>query len=281
MYLLSDNWVVQNLENALDTWNSKLQEIWDLVTQTPETFKGGVIWEAIEKIHGAVQAIGIALLVLFFVIGIVKTCTSFNEVKRPEQALKLFIRFAIAKILVTYGLDLMLAVFRICQGIVSTIIDTSGLGNATSTVLPSEIIQAVESCGFLESIPLWAVTLIGGLFITVLSFIMILTVYGRFFKLYLYTAISPIPLSTFAGEPVQNTGKQFIKSYTSVCLEGAIIVLSCIIFSLFASSPPSVDTSVSAVTMVWKYIGELIFNMLVLVGTIKISDRVVREMMGL
>lgn len=281
MYLLSDNWVVQNLENALDTWNSKLQEIWDLVTQTPETFKGGVIWEAIEKIHGAVQAIGIALLVLFFVIGIVKTCTSFSEVKRPEQALKLFIRFAIAKILVTYGLDLMLAVFRICQGIVSTIIDTSGLGNATSTVLPSEIIQAVESCGFLESIPLWAVTLIGGLFITVLSFIMILTVYGRFFKLYLYTAISPIPLSTFAGEPVQNTGKQFIKSYTSVCLEGAIIVLSCIIFSLFASSPPSVDTSVSAVTMVWKYIGELIFNMLVLVGTIKISDRVVREMMGL
>lgn len=281
MYLLSDNWVVQNLENALDTWNSKLQEIWDLVTQTPETFKGGVIWEAIEKIHGAVQAIGIALLVLFFVIGIVKTCTSFSEVKRPEQALKLFIRFAIAKILVTYGLDLMLAVFRICQGIVSTIIDTSGLGNATSTVLPSEIIQAVESCGFLESIPLWAVTLIGGLFITVLSFIMILTVYGRFFKLYLYTAISPIPLSTFAGEPVQNTSKQFIKSYTSVCLEGAIIVLSCIIFSLFASSPPSVDTSVSAVTMVWKYIGELIFNMLVLVGTIKISDRVVREMMGL
>lgn len=281
MYLLSDNWVVQNLENALDTWNDKLQEIWELVTQTPENFKGGVIWEAIEKIHGAIQAIGIALLVLFFVIGIVKTCTSFSEVKRPEQALKLFIRFVIAKILVTYGLDLMLAVFRICQGIVSTIISTSGLGTANSTVLPSEIIQAVESCGFLESIPLWAVTLIGGLFITVLSFIMILTVYGRFFKLYLYTAISPIPLSTFAGEPVQNTGKQFIKSYISVCLEGAIIVLSCIIFSLFASSPPTVDTGVSAVTMVWKYIGELIFNMLVLVGTIKISDRVVREMMGL
>ena len=37
----------------------------------------------------------------------------------------------------------------------------------------------------------------------------------------------------------------------------------------------------AAVTQVWKYIGELIFNMLVLVGTIKISDRVVREMMGL
>ncbi|MDT3705043.1 MAG: hypothetical protein ROZ36_19105, partial [Thermincola sp.] len=62
---------------------------------------------------------------------------------------------------------------------------------------------------------------------------------------------------------------------------GAIIVLACIIFSVFASSPPAVDTSASAVTMVWAYIGELIFNMLVLVGAVKMADRVVREMMGL
>ena len=278
---MSDNWVVQNLQNALDTWNSKLGEIWQLVTQTPETFKGGSIWNVILNIHGAVQAIGLALLVLFFVVGVMKTCGSITEVKKPEHALKLFIRFAIAKIVVTYGLDLMLSLFKIVQGVISTIIQASGLGGATSTTLPQEIITAVEKCGFFESIPLWAVTLIGGLFITVLSFIMIMTVYGRFFKLYLYTAIAPIPLSTFAGEPTQSVGKSFIKSYCAVCLEGAIIVLSCIIFSLFASSPPVVDANAAAVTQVWKYIGELIFNMLVLVGTVKIADRVVREMMGL
>ena len=278
---MSDNWVVQNLQNALDTWNSKLGEIWQLVTQTPETFKGGTIWNVILNIHGAVQAIGLALLVLFFVVGVMKTCGSLTEVKKPEHALKLFIRFAIAKIVVTYGLDLMLSLFKIIQGVISTIITASGLGGTTSTTLPQEIITAVEKCGFFESIPLWAVTLIGGLFITVLSFIMIMTVYGRFFKLYLYTAIAPIPLSTFAGEPTQNVGKSFLKSYCAVCLEGAIIVLSCIIFSLFASSPPVVDSSAAAVTQVWKYIGELVFNMLVLVGTIKLSDRVVREMMGL
>lgn len=278
---MSDNWVVQNLQNALDTWNSKLGEIWQLVTQTPETFKGGTIWNVITNIHGAVQAIGLALLVLFFVVGVMKTCGSFTEVKKPEHALKLFIRFAIAKIVVTYGLELMLSLFKIVQGVISTIITASGMGGANSTTLPQQIITAVESCGFFESIPLWAVTLIGGLFITVLSFIMILTVYGRFFKLYLYTAIAPVPLSTFAGEPTQNVGKSFIKSYCAVCLEGAIIVLACIIFSLFASSPPVVDANAAAVTQVWKYIGELIFNMLVLVGTIKLSDRVIREMMGL
>lgn len=277
----SDNWVVQNLENSLETWNNKLGEIWNLITQSPENFRGGDIWQVILKINGAVQAVGLALLVLFFVIGVIKTCGSFTEVKKPEHALKIFVRFAIAKGIVTYGLDLMLAIFKIVQGLMSTIMNTSGFNMSAKTVLPTTIIKAIEKCGFFDSIPLWAVTLIGGLFITVLSFIMILTVYGRFFKLYLYTAIAPVPLSTFAGEPTQNVGKTFLKSYTAVCLEGAIIILSCIIFSVYASTPPVVDASASAVTMVWKYIGELIFNMLVLVGTIKMSDRVVREMMGL
>ena len=278
---MSDNWVVQNLQNALDTWNSKLAEIWQILTQSPENFKGGGIWQVIVQIHGALQAIGYALLVLFFVVGVVKTCGSFTEVKRPEQALKIFIRFAIAKGVVTYGLELMMALFNIIQGVTSTIMQTAGFGSTEDTVLPDEIIEAVEDCGFFESIPLWAVTLIGGLFITVLSFIMIMSVYGRFFRLFLYTAIAPIPLSSFAGEPSQNIGRSFLKSYATVCLEGAIVVLACIIFSLFASSPPVVDPNAAAVTMVWSYIGELIFNMLVLVGAVKMSDRVVREMMGL
>ena len=260
---LSDNWVVQNLQNSLETWNSKLAEIWNLVTQTPETFKNGVIWDVIKKIYGSMQAVGFALLVLFFVIGVMKTCGSLTEVKKPEHALKLFIRF------------------EIVQGITSSIMTTAKFTSATTTTLPTEIIKAVESCGFFESIPLWAVTLIGGLVITVLSFVMIMTIYGRFFKLYLYLAIAPIPLSTFAGEPTKQVGKSFIKSFCAVCLEGAIIVLACIIFSLFASTPPVVDVKAAPVTQVWKYIAELVFNMLVLVGTIKMSDRVVREMMGL
>ena len=278
---MSDNWIVQNLQNALNTWNSKLADIWNLVTQTPETFKGGAIWNVIKNIYGGMQAIGLALLVLFFVVGVMKTCGSLTEVKKPEHALKLFIRFAIAKIVVTYGMDLMMAIFKISQGIVSKIMTISKITSSTNSTLPTEMIKAIEDCGFFESIPLWAVTLIGGLVVTVLSFIMIMTVYGRFFKLYLYTALAPVPLSTFAGEPTQSVGKSFLKSYAAVCLEGVIIVLSCIIFSLFASSPPVVDSSAAAVTQVWKYIGELVFNMLVLVGTIKMADRVVREMMGL
>ena len=278
---MSDNWVVQNLQNALETWNSKFAEIWTLLTQSPETFKGGTIWQVILNIHGALQAIGYALLVLFFVIGVVKTCGSFTDVKKPEHAAKLFIRFALAKGVITYGLELLMKLMTIVQGVISNIMTASGVASSSATILPQSIIDAIEDCGFWESIPLWAVTLIGGLFITVLAFIMILSVYGRFFKIYMYSAIAPIPLSTFAGEPTQNTGKTFLKSYCAVLLEGAIIALACIIFSVFAASPPVVDTSAAAVTQVWAYVGELIFNLLVLVGAVKMADRIVREMMGL
>ena len=277
----SDNWVVQNLENALNTWNAKMAEVWSLLTMSPQNFKGGGIWHVILQINGAVKGIGLALLVLFFLVGVVKTCGSLTDVKRPEHALKLFIRFALAKGVVTYGLDLMMALFDIAQGAMTTIMSASGVGSATKTTLPSEMVTAIEDCGFFESIPLWAVTLIGSLLITVLSYIIILTVYARFFRLYIYTAIAPIPLSTFAGQPTQNIGVSFLKSYAGVCLEGAIIVLACIIFSQFASSPPVVDKDVAAATMVWKYVGELLFNMLVLVGMVKMSDALVKSMLSL
>jgi hypothetical protein len=275
------NWIIENLENALNTWNQKMAEIFQLLTQSPETFKGGGIWTVIKDIHGAVQAVGLGLLVLFFVIGVMKTLGSFAELKRPEVAIKVFIRFILAKAAVTHGLELMMALFSIVQGLIARIMTAAGFSGANNTVLPQSIKDAIDKCGFFESIPLWAVTLLGGLFITVLSFIMIMSVYGRFFKLYMYSAVAPVPLASFAGEPTSSMGKSFIKSYGAVCLEGAIVVLACIIFSLFASNPPVVDPNAAAVTQVWAYVGELIFNMLVLVGAVKMADRLVREMLGL
>ncbi len=278
---MSDNWIVQNITRALNIWNEKLAEIWLLISQSPQTFKDGEIWTVVQSIYGSLQAVGYALLVLFFVVGVMRTCGSIAEIKRPEQALKLFLRFAIAKGIVTYGMDIMLAFMSVIQGVINTIMSSVGFGTAAETVIPEEMVAAIETCSFFDSIPLWAITLIGGLLVWVLSFTMILNVYGRFFRLFMFTAIAPIPLSAFAGEPTQNIGKSFLRSYAAVCLEGAIVVLACIIFSIFAGSPPVVEVDVAPATMVWTYFGELIFNMLILVGSVKMADRIVREMMGL
>ena len=277
----SGNWIIDNIANALEVWNAKLAEIWGLLVQTPENFKGGAVWDVITDIHGALQAVGYALLVLFFLVGVVKTCGSFAEIKKPEHALKLLVRFALAKAVITHGLELMMALFRIVQGIISNIMTTSGMASAAAVTIPPEMEEAIRGLTFWESIPAWAVSLIGSLVVIVLSFVMIMSVYGRFFRLYLYTAIAPVPLSTFAGEPSANVGKSFLKSYAGVCLEGAIMVLGCVIFSVFADSPPAVSPDASPVTMVWSYMGELIFNLLVLTGAIKMADRVVSEMFGL
>ena len=234
------------------------------------------------SINDGLKAIGYALLVIFFVMGVVKTCGSFTELRKPEQVLKCFVRFALAEAAVSHGMELMTALFTVGQGMVTTIMDASGMAGLSASVLPEEMVNIIEDVGFLDSIPLWAITLLGSLFIWVLSLVMILTVYSRFFKLYMATAIAPIPLSSFAGQPTSSIGISFLRSYAAICLEGCVIVLACVIFSAFASTPPALsDTSLAAATIVWNYVGELVFNMLVLVGAIKMSDRLIRELMGI
>ena len=234
---MSDNWVVATLEDALSNWNDKLAEIWSLVSQTPESFRGGEIWTVIVGIHNALVGFG-------------------------------------------YGL-LITAIYKICGGVVSTVMGGIGSAISTTATLPDKIVEAIEDVSFLESIPLWLVSLLGSLLITILSYVLILTVYGRFFKIFIYTAIAPLPLASFAGEATSRTGQTFLKSYVGVCMEGAVIVLSCVIYSAFLSGgSTALDESLPAVTMVWQYIGQLMFNMLVLTGLVKGSDRLVHEMLG-
>lgn len=278
----SGNWIVDNLNSALATWNDRLAEIWQLLSTSPEDFRGGGVWAVMLNINDALKATGYALLVLFFLMGIVKTCGSFTELKKPEQVFKCFIRFALAQAAITWGLDIMLALFNIAQGAAGTIMTASGLTAGTPMALPDELVDIIEEVGFIESIPLWAITLLGSLFIWVLALVMVLTVYSRFFKLYMATAIAPLPLASFAGQPSSSVGVAFLKSYAAICLEGCVIVLACVIFSGFAASPPALaDSSNAAATIVWSYVGELIFNMLVLVGAVKMSDRLIRELLGL
>ncbi len=278
----SGNWIVDNLNSALNMWNGRLAEIWQLLSCSPEDFRGGGVWTVMVGINDALKATGYALLVLFFVMGVVKTCGSFVEMRKPEQVFKCFIRFVLAQAAITWGLDIMLALFNIAQGAAGTIMTASGLTAATPMALPEELVDIIEDVGFIESIPLWAITLLGSLFIWVLSLVMILTVYSRFFKLYMATAIAPLPLASFAGQPSSSVGVAFLKSYAAICLEGCVIVLACVIFSGFAASPPALaDASNAAATIIWSYVGELIFNMLVLVGAVKMSDRLIRELMGI
>ena len=176
---MNQNWIVENLNNAFSTWNGKLTELWGLVTTGPQSFKGGAVWGVMQNLHNAMVGIGYALVVLFFAISLFKNTMNFHELKRPEAAVHYLIRFVAAKALVGYGMDIMLNIFSICNGVITDM--TSGMGGISQAMvsLPGEMQTAIENVGFLASIPLWLVTILGSLFITVLSFVMILTVYQQ------------------------------------------------------------------------------------------------------
>lgn len=277
-----NGWIVGNLQSAFNTWNEKLNEIWSLVTTTPQEFRGGDIWNTIVAINDGLQAFGYGLLALFFAMSVFRSAASFRDFQRPEFALRHFIRFLAAKVAVGSAMELTTAVFSICGGVVQSVMSSIGGMSAAGVSMPQEIIDAINEVGFLQSIPLWLVTFFGSLFITALSFILIMSVYGRFFRLYMYTALAPLPLASFAGEDTSFMGKAFLKSYIGVCMEGTVIVLACLIFSAFMSSgAPVVDTSLSVVTMSWQYVAQTIFNMLVLVALVKGAERIAKEMFGL
>ena len=267
---------------GLQYLGNRLKEMWALLTTSPQSFKGGGIWNIITTINGVLGAIGTALLVLFFTIGVIKTCGSFAELKRPETAVKVFIRFAISKFLIDNCLKLMVNFVTIVQSIIAKITASSPIGTALEFSIPSTVQSKFEGIGILDgAIPVWAVCFIAHIAFIVIGIVLLLTVYGRFFRIYMYTAIAPIPLSTLAGQPTENIAKSFLKSYAGVCMQGVVIVLACVIFTAYAASMPQIDTSAEPIKMVWGYVSEVVFNMLVLLGLVKGSDRIIHDMMGL
>ena len=270
------------LMQGLEYLGDMLDKMWAILTTSPESFKGGTIWSIITTINGVLGSIGTALLVLFFTIGVIKTCGSFAELKKPETAVKVFIRFAIAKALIDNCLDLLVDFVTIVQGVISQITASCSIGTALEFTIPSEVQSTFEGIGILDgAIPIWAVCFIAHLAFIVIGIVLLLTVYGRFFRIYMYTAIAPIPLSTMAGQPTESIAKSFLKSYAGVCMQGVVIVLACIIFTAYAASMPEIDTTAEPLAMVWRYVSEVIFNMLVLLGLVKGSDRIIHDMMGL
>lgn len=279
----SDNWVVNLLQSAFNMWNNTMTDIWTLISQSPQEFKGGEIWAIMTDINGALKTIAFSLLVLFFAVSVFSSTLEFRHFKNWQTSLKFFIKFILAKTAIAAAMDIMLMIFNIANGAIGAVSENLRDMSELAVTLPQEIQTSIETTGFLASIPLWIVSLLGCLIITVLSFVMLLTVYGRFFRLFLYTAVSPLPLSTFAGGHVaKHVGETFVKSYAGVCLEGLVVVVCCIIFSAFAgTNPVTIDGDLPAVNAVWQYIIEVSFNMLVLVGMIKGSNTVVKSMFGL
>lgn len=275
---MDTNSIVQILQSALDSWNKNLSSIMGLLTTSPANFNGGGIWGMMVDVNGALQSIAMGLLVLFFVADLSKQLTSLTELKRPEVAVKAFVRYAVAQYLVTHGMELMTAIFSIAVGIISTV--TRSIVGADGLTVPAELVQKINAVDFLGFTTLWPVALLLSVGIQVCAIIILITVYSRFFKLFMYTALSPIAMSAFAGQGTSRHAMSFLKSYAGVCLEGVIIAIGCIVYTAFATAPV-LDPTADALAMIWKYVTGVGINMIILIASIKGADVIISKMTGL
>jgi hypothetical protein len=279
---MSDNWIVEVIQWAFDFWNNIIVEVWGLLSQSPSSFMGGGAWSIIQNINVAFQSLGYGLLMLFFLMSFLKTASSLRELRRPETVVRLIIQLAVAKTIVTHGMDIVLWLFSFGGSLVSRVAAAAG-GGISSIAVPAEIVEAIENSGFWASIGLMIVALIGALGVIVVSITVLLMVYGRFFKIYMYAALAPIALAGFGGSETSFMGKSFLKNFAAVCLEGAVIMIACAIWSAVATHTISGlwDVSMSPTAMCFAYLAEVIFSLILLAGIIKMSDKIPRAAMGL
>lgn len=294
MMILASSWADTLITRALNFWGKTVNRIFELLTTRPSELFEGDVWTAIVNLNDSVRYIATSLLVIFFGLAVIHEGMNMSDLKRPETFIKLFLRYFIGKSFIFYSLDILEAVYTIGIGIISNIKSVtefkSGYGGRSGGT-PAEVEAALEQADLLTQIPLTVVALVAVIIIYALTIIVMITVYGRFFKLYIYTALAPIPFSTLAGDITQQHGWQFLKSYIGICLEGAVIALACVIYTkliqmdsggiieLLDFGGGTIDGfGTSPLAIVTEYLVNVIFHMLIMLGVIKGSNTLVNEM---
>ena len=273
-----DNWTESMWNWALSFWSSGLAQIQNLLTISPENL--GATWGAVKIIYSAIQGSAYALVIVFFYLGLVRTGISFRDMKRPEVAVSLFLRFILVKAFVDWGLDLLLFIMSLGQGFIRKVF-TAGNLQVNAVALPAEIVEALRSANFWQQILLWLVSLLGIAAIIVQCILIVLLVYGRFLRIYVTAAIGAIPLSTIAGEGTQSIGFRYLKNFASICMEGIVIGIACVLYSYIVSEVPPIELgNDSPMVMLLSYIVGICFQTFLLTGLIKGADTLLSKFMS-
>ena len=170
-----------NLQSALDNWNTNYGEIFNILTTSPEDFQGGVIWGIVSNILTVLQGIGVSLLIIFFFYGLIKSGIDYRDVFRnPKNVVFTFLRVIIAEFFVVNALDILLYTLNLIQGIMAKIQTTT---TAITFTVPDNLKTALENADFWASIGALATSLIACGVVWALSLIIMILVYGKFYEI--------------------------------------------------------------------------------------------------
>ena len=280
-----NNWFVQNINGSLTAWKTSISDITRYLQESPNKLMSSgsgnsTMWNIVTTINDALKALGVSIMIICFGIGLSKTISRPEEVRQPMNLAKYFIRVCITNMLITYSMSFMLSLFSIAGNIISLIINNNTINDMAYSLSDeaSLSIAKVDWWNLGESIPLVFLCLIFYVAINIISIILLIMVFVRFFKIYIYTAIAPLPLATFASRNTQNVGINFIKSYFAVVLQGVVMTIVLIISSAFFGS---FSGHFLGGESAWGFIWELLAKLLIVIVTIKGTDRLIKELFGL
>ncbi len=220
-----EGWVRSWLDTINHTFNNSVQ----VLKLSPFDSSITVIDTAMSAVEGA----ALVLVSMFFAIQLCNDAMLL-KIQSYEQVFKLFFKFIMAKVIVQNARGLMGILFNGFNSVASALGETNyGFLSSFGT---DALIAEPDSAGFfglnylvkyLETMPTFLI-LMGACW--VINLILI----GRLFEIIVYTVISPIPLSTFAGEGWHDSAKAFVKSYAAVCLQGLVVIVMFYAFAQVA-----------------------------------------------
>lgn len=279
-------WVADLLDMIFITLNATLQTVVGLLSQSPESYNG-TLYAFAQNLNVIFTSVGTALIVPFFLISLADPA-HIADIRRPESVISEFVRFGLCVAVVSNSSWLLEKITAIGTSLITT-----GWSAATAvnggipTLSANETVKETLADVKFGILSITADTI----FLLLLNFILVIAMgiailyisviaYTRFFKIYMYIAIAPIPLATFACRGTSEIGKQFLKSFCGILLQGLILVIAFLLFTMFFNNV-ELDSSAGAVGVVWKYCISVLGQLVVLITIIKSSDQLVYKMLGI
>ncbi len=272
---------MSNIEQAFSVWEESLVTSYDMLFSSPEEWNSDV-WDLVKNLNATMVIIGAALLGLMFMIGICKQMTDIKQLRQLEFWVGPLFRLILAELAMVWSLELLMTIFSVCQGLMSKIgrIQT----DSYDISIPGAVIQAFEDTSIWQDLGIGIIGLLVLILCLVQAITLLVTIWGRFLRLYLYTAVAPIFIAFGAGEATGGAAVTFIKSWVNVCMQGVIMMLALVIYAKLIVSDNS--TAIAMIENgetfggIMRYVRDFTIGAMVTVGLCRGSDQIVSKMTG-
>lgn len=275
--------------------NLAMQTAYNFLTKNIYSFSPGIAGK-IEAVNIALQIVAYVIFLILTFLNITSSAISIEELKRPDTILKLMLRCIFTYVAIGAAWDIICGITAGAGWIIEIAFNGSGLvveDSWVGVVAPDfgesqlfkfiGLISSVFTQG-LSLIPAMSVGLIGFCVAAVLCVEIILTVIGRYFKIYVLGAIAPLGIVCFASNETRQYARNFVNAFIGFSVEGLVIAMALIVFAGYLESP-LIDTVVFEGIFSWlgdsakelAYSYEQIFDMLLFLGIVKGSDQIVHQ----